>query len=118
MESIRFTVNFYLTIYLRIIKKTNLFLFSLFICPIFFLAQTNKDFEILRDKAFQKLYENPEECIRYTQSLLLSEKEKDNRIILQKIISQAYTLEGNYVQAISIYNQKEDENKTESQDVI
>ncbi|MCS3869482.1 AraC-like DNA-binding protein [Chryseobacterium ginsenosidimutans] len=100
-------------IFLKIIKKSNCFLLLLSICPIFFLAQTNKDFEILKDKAFQKLYENPEDCIHYTQSLLLSEKEKDNRIILQKIISQAYILEGNYVQAISIYNQRGNEYESE-----
>lgn len=111
----QFIVSFFYDFSLKVRRKKVLFLFLVSFCPIFFIAQTNKDFEILRDKAFQKIYENPEDCIRYTQSLLLSEKKKSNQIILQKIISQAYILEGNYVQAISIYNQKDDEDESENE---
>lgn len=111
----QFIVSFFYDFSLNVTRKKVLFLFLVSFCPIFFIAQTNKDFEILRDKAFQKIYENPEDCIRYTQSLLLSEKKKSNQIILQKIISQAYILEGNYVQAISIYNQKDDEDESENE---
>ncbi|MCD1118020.1 helix-turn-helix domain-containing protein [Chryseobacterium turcicum] len=111
----QFIVSFFYDFSLNVIRKKVLFLFLVSFCPIFFIAQTNKEFEILRDKAFQKIYENPEDCIRYTQSLLLSEKKKSNQIILQKIISQAYILEGNYVQAISIYNQKDDEDESENE---
>ena len=76
-------------------------------------AQSAPNFGILTDKAFQKLYQNPEDCISYSQSLLISDKNPEHKIILRKIISQAYTLQGNYVQSVNISNQKEDDGKNE-----
>ncbi|WEK68895.1 MAG: AraC family transcriptional regulator [Candidatus Chryseobacterium colombiense] len=76
-------------------------------------AQSAHNFGILTDKAFQKLYQNPEDCISYSQSLLISDKNAEHKIILRKIISQAYALQGNYVQAVNISNQKEDDGKNE-----
>ncbi|UKB85088.1 helix-turn-helix domain-containing protein [Chryseobacterium sp. MEBOG06] len=81
--------------------------------PAFILGQANPDFSILTDKAFQKLYQNPEECISYSQSLLMSDKNIEHKVILRNIISQAYALQGNYIQSVSISNQKEDNDKKE-----
>ncbi|MCE3075211.1 helix-turn-helix domain-containing protein [Chryseobacterium gwangjuense] len=72
-------------------------------------AQSVPNFGILTDKAFQKLYQNPEDCISYSQSLLMSDKDIEHKIILRKIISQAYALQGNYVQAVNISNQKDED---------
>ncbi|WP_164976848.1 helix-turn-helix domain-containing protein [Chryseobacterium sp. CH1] len=72
-------------------------------------GQSGPDFTILTDKAFQKLYQNPEDCIRYSQSLLISEKNIEHKIMLRKIISWAYAMQGNYVQAINTSNQKEED---------
>lgn len=76
-------------------------------------GQSAPNFGILTDKAFQKLYQNPEDCISYSQSLLMSDKNAEHKIILRKIISQAYALQGNYVQAVNISNQKEDDGKND-----
>lgn len=98
-------------------KKTErnniLILFLVLLYPIFMNAQSAHNFGILTDKAFQKLYQNPEDCISYSQSLLISDKNAEHKIILRKIISQAYALQGNYVQAVNISNQKEDDGKNE-----
>lgn len=94
----------------KIMQKNNtLILFFILLCPFFMKGQSGPDFSILTDKAFQKLYQNPEDCIRYSQSLLISEKNIEHKIILRKIISWAYAMQGNYVQAINTSNQKEDE---------
>ncbi|SIO33592.1 Helix-turn-helix domain-containing protein [Chryseobacterium scophthalmum] len=81
-----------------------MFLFPLFIC-----GQKGPDFSILTDKSFQKLYQNPEDCISYSQSLLISDKNLEHKIVLRNILSQAYAMQGNYVQSLNIYNQKEEE---------
>jgi len=75
---------------------------------IFIGGQSGPDFNILTDKAFQKLYQNPDECISYSQSLLLSDQNPEHKIVLQNIISQAYAMKGDYVQSVSISTQQED----------
>jgi AraC-like DNA-binding protein len=75
---------------------------------IFIGGQSGPDFNILTDKAFQKLYQNPDECINYSQSLLLSDQNPEHKIVLQNIISQAYATKGDYVQSVSISTQQED----------
>ncbi|MEG0926777.1 helix-turn-helix domain-containing protein [Chryseobacterium sp.] len=95
------------------LKSNSWILFFISLFPVFINGQEAPDFSILTDKAFQKLYQNPDDCISYSQSLLISDKNPDHKIILRKIISQAYALQGNYVQAVNISNQKEDENQNE-----
>ncbi|RXM53187.1 AraC family transcriptional regulator [Chryseobacterium sp. CH25] len=94
----------------KMIQKNNtLILFFILLCPFLMKGQSGPDFTILTDKAFQKLYQNPEDCIRYSQSLLISEKNIEHKIMLRKIISWAYAMQGNYVQAINTSNQKEED---------
>lgn len=95
----------------KILKSNIAILFFILWCPVFIKGQAIPDFSILTDKAFQKLYQNPEECISYSQSLLISDKNVEHKVILRNIISQAYALQGNYVQSVSISNQKEDDDK-------
>ncbi|REC79605.1 AraC family transcriptional regulator [Chryseobacterium elymi] len=76
-------------------------------------GQSGPDFSILADKAFQRLYQNPDECISYSQSLLISDQNPEHRIVLQNIISQAYAMKGDYVQSVNIYSQKEDSQEKE-----
>lgn len=92
-------------------KNNGLILFLIMLCPVFMNSQSGPDFNILTDRAFQKLYQNPEDCIRYSQSLLISEKNIEHKTILRKIISWAYAMQGNYVQAVNTSNQKEDDNQ-------
>lgn len=82
------------------------FLFII-LCSVFIKGQSGPDFNILADKAFQKLYQNPDECISYSQSLIISDQNPEHRIVLQNIISQAYAMKGDYVQSVNIYSQKE-----------
>lgn len=94
----------------KIMQKNNtMILFFILLCPFFINGQSGPDFNIVTDKAFQKLYQNPEDCIRYSQSLLISEKDIEHKIVLRKIISWAYAMQGNYVQAVNTSNQKEDD---------
>ncbi|MDP9960299.1 helix-turn-helix domain-containing protein [Chryseobacterium lathyri] len=88
------------------------FLFAI-LCSVFIQGQSGPDFSILADKAFQKLYQNPDECISYSQSLLISDQNPEHRIVLQNIISQAYAMKGDYVQSVNIYSQKEDSREKE-----
>lgn len=92
----------------KILKSNTWILFFILLFSIFIPGQSGPDFSISTDKAFQKLYQNPDECISYSQSLLISDKNPEHKIILRKIISQAYALQGNYVQAVNISNQKEE----------
>lgn len=95
----------------KILENNRVILFFILCWPVFINGQVAPDFSILTDKAFQKLYQNPEECISYSQSLLISDKNVEHKVILRNIISQAYALQGNYVQSVSISNQKEDDDK-------
>lgn len=87
-------------------KKSIQILFILF-CSILISGQSGPDFSILLDKAFQKLYQDPDDCINYTQSLLISDQNIEHKIVLQNIISQAYAMKGDYVQSVNVSNQKE-----------
>ncbi|PWN65886.1 helix-turn-helix domain-containing protein [Chryseobacterium oncorhynchi] len=98
----------------KILKSNIWILFFISLFPIFISGQAAPDFSILTDKAFQKLYQNPDDCITYSQSLLISDKNPEHKVILRKIISQAFALQGNYVQAVNISNQKEDESQNEN----
>lgn len=71
-------------------------------------AQSGPDFSILADKAFLKLYQNSDECISYTQGILVSDQNTEHKMILQNIISQAFAMKGDYVQSVNIFAQKED----------
>lgn len=84
------------------------------LCSVFMNGQSGPDFNILADKAFQKLYQNPDDCIGYSQSLLISDQNIEHKIILQNIISQAYAMKGDYVQSVNISDQKEESNGKES----
>ncbi len=89
-------------------NKRNVLLLIVVFCSIFISGQSGPDFTILADKAFQKLYQNPDDCIGYSQSLLLSDQNIEHKIVLQNIISQAYAMKGDYVQSVSTSIQKED----------
>lgn len=89
-------------------NKRSLLLFILLFYSIFTNGQSGPDFSILADKAFQKLYQNPDDCISYSQSLLLSDQNIEHKIVLQNIISQAYAMKGDYVQSVNISAQKEE----------
>lgn len=87
--------------------KRRLLMLAIFSCCIFISGQSGPDFNILADKAFQKLYQNPDDCISYSQSLLISDQNTEHKIILQNIISQAYAMKGDYVQSVTVSAQKE-----------
>lgn len=93
----------------KILKNNVFLLFLIILFPLFIHGQKGPDFSILTDKSFQKLYQNPEDCISYSQSLLISDKNLEHKIVLRNILSQAYAMQGNYVQSLNIYNQKEEE---------
>lgn len=76
-------------------------------------AQSSLDFTILADKAFQKLYQNPDDCINYSTSILISDQNIEHKIILRNIISQAYAMKGDYVQSINISSQQEESEKAD-----
>lgn len=63
-------------------------------------AENKDDFVFVLDKSVQKMYEDPEDCITYTQGFLINEQLADHRIILQNVMAQAYALKGDYVQSI------------------
>ncbi|HCN50637.1 MAG TPA: AraC family transcriptional regulator [Chryseobacterium sp.] len=87
-------------------KRIPALLFMFFL--IIINGQSGPDFEILADKAFLKLYQNSDECINYTQGILVSDQNLEHKIILQNIISQAFAMKGDYVQSVNIFAQKEE----------
>ncbi|MDR6406512.1 MULTISPECIES: AraC family transcriptional regulator [Chryseobacterium] len=80
----------------------------------FITAQSSPDFYILSDKAFQKLYQNPDDCINYSLSILNSDKNIEHKIVLRNIISQAYAMKGDYLQSASTASHKEDASENET----
>lgn len=86
--------------------QTLLFIFTF--CSLTIKGQSGPDFNMLADKAFLKLYQNPDECISYTQGILVNDPNAEHKIVLQNIISQAFALKGDYVQSVNIFAQKED----------
>lgn len=94
--------------------STQILTIILSFCSVLIYGQSAPDFNMLVDKAFEKLYQNPDECINYSQSLLIVDQNVEHKIVLQNIISQAYSLKGDYVQSVTISTQKEDNQKRES----
>lgn len=92
----------------------NIKILFIILCSVFIRGQSGPDFSILADKAFQKLYQNPDDCISYSQSLLISDQNPEHRIVLQNIISQAYAMKGDYVQSVNVYSQKDDSREKEN----
>ncbi|RLJ33545.1 helix-turn-helix protein [Chryseobacterium sp. 7] len=82
--------------------------FLFIFCSLIANAQSGPDFAILADKAFLKLYQNSDECISYTQGILVSDQDAEHKMMLQNIISQAYAMKGDYVQSVNIFAQHED----------
>ncbi|AZA51757.1 AraC family transcriptional regulator [Chryseobacterium sp. G0201] len=91
--------------------KSNIKILIILLYSVFINGQSGPDFNILVDKAFQKLYQNPDDCINYSQSLLISDQNIEHKIVLQNIISQAFAMKGDYVQSVNISNQKENREK-------
>ncbi|WP_449401182.1 hypothetical protein [Chryseobacterium wanjuense] len=88
--------------------KKNIRIIFFLLCSVFLNAQSSPDFSILADKAFQKLYQNPDDCINYSLSILNSDKNIEHKIVLRNIISQAYAMKGDYVQSVNISTQQEE----------
>lgn len=88
-------------------QKNNFLILILLLGSIFINGQSSPDFTILVDKAFQKLYQNPDDCISYSQSLQISDRNIEHKIIIQNIISQAYAMKGDYVESVNILNTRE-----------
>ncbi|MCS3531882.1 helix-turn-helix transcriptional regulator [Chryseobacterium sp. JUb7] len=94
----------------------NIFIPFILLFSVYSKAQSSPDFTILADKAFQKLYQNPDDCINYSLSILISDQNIEHKIVLRNIISQAYAMKGDYVQSVNIASQKDesDEHKSRS----
>ncbi len=82
---------------MRFIKK---FFYVFVLISYSLFAQSKNDFLAIVDKSIEKLYQNPDECIAYTQSVLINEQNVENRLVLQNVIAQAYAMKGDYVQSI------------------
>ncbi|BAP32919.1 AraC family helix-turn-helix domain protein [Chryseobacterium sp. StRB126] len=96
-------------------NRGRIFLLILTLCFSIISGQSGPDFTIIADKAIQKLYQNPDDCISYTQGLLVSDQDVEDRIVLQNIISQAFAMKGDYMQSVNSFSQKE--NPDQNQDI-
>ncbi len=88
-------------------NRRRIFLLTFTLCFFIIKGQSGSDFNIIADKAFQKLYQNPDDCISYTQGLLVSDQYIEDKIVLQNIISQAFAMKGDYMQSVNSFSQKE-----------
>ena len=69
---------------------------------LFQKGQGKSDFNILLNQGVQKIYQNPNDGINFSQTLLLNDKKKEHQLILQHLISQAYYLKGDYLQSVKV----------------
>ncbi len=93
-------------------NNRRIFLLILTFCFLITQGQSGPDFNILADKAFQKLYQNPDDCISYTQGILVNDQDTEHKIVLQNIISQAFAMKGDYMQSVNSFSQNEDQNQS------
>lgn len=70
-------------------------------------GQKNNDFSSLVDKCVQKIYQNPDESINFIQSYIISEQNPEQRLVLQNLMAQAYSMKGDYVQSVRMSLDKE-----------
>lgn len=81
-------------------KSTFYFLFFL-LCSILVKSQNDTtDSFTLIDKAVKKLYQNPDDCIQFSQNVSINTKNDEQKMILQNIMAQAYAMKGDFVQSI------------------
>ncbi|WP_347216481.1 helix-turn-helix domain-containing protein [Chryseobacterium sp.] len=100
----------------KMIENSGRFFLLIFtFCVLLINGQSGPDFTIIADKAFQKLYQNPDDCISYTQGLLVSDQNIEHKTVLQNIISQAFAMKGDYMQSVNSFSQKE--NPDQNQDL-
>lgn len=79
-------------------KKYFLFLIFFFFTA-FFQSQLKEDFGYFTDKAYEKLYNDPEHSLDFSQNLVFNEKNPD-KVIYQNIIAQTYAMKGDYLNSV------------------
>lgn len=94
-------------------NRGRIFLLTFTLCFLITNGQSGPDFNSIADKAFQKLYQNPDECISYTQGFLVSDQDIEDKIVLQNIISQAFAMKGDYMQSVNSFSQKENPDRNQ-----
>ncbi|MEZ4853749.1 helix-turn-helix domain-containing protein [Flavobacterium sp.] len=63
-------------------------------------GQNKGDFNYFFEKSITNLYNDPDACITLSQSLIVNDKNDDNKIVYQNILSQSYALKGDFLNAI------------------
>lgn len=65
----------------------------------FFPSQLKEDFGYFTDKAYENLYNDPEQSLDFAQNFVVNEKNPD-KVIYQNIIAQTYAMRGNYLSSV------------------
>lgn len=77
--------------------------FSFFlISTIILSAQKKTDFEIMLENSMEKLYQDPDASIKSTKNISVKPNEQHQNLILKSILAEAYTLQGNYPEAVKM----------------
>ena len=77
-----------------------LFFILFLIFPLFVGSQNQDDYNYFINKSVNTLYNNPDESIKLTQSLIINDKNGNNKVAYQSLISQSYSLKGDYLNSI------------------
>lgn len=84
----------------------------LFIFSTFVLGQNKSDFDYFYEKSFTNLYNDPDECIKFSQGLIINDKNDANKIAYQNVLSQSYALKGDFLSSIKTIIYKTDLNNS------
>lgn len=77
-----------------------LFFILFLIFPLLVGSQNQDDYNYFINKSVNTLYNNPDECIKLTQSLIINDKNGNNKIAYQGLLSHSYSLKGDYLNSI------------------
>lgn len=65
-------------------------------------SQNNQDFYKLLDKSIERLYQNPNESINFTEGILFNQQDPEHQMMLKNVISQAFIMKGEFVQSLRV----------------
>lgn len=78
-------------------------LIAVFLISIVFISgQKKSDFEIMVGKSIEKLHQDPDAGIKSCKNISIKDDQYYEKLIIKSILAEAYSLKGNYVEAVKI----------------
>ena len=83
-------------------KWEELFIVIFLMSAVFISGQKKSDFEMMVGKSIEKLHQDPDAGIKSCKNISIKDDQHYEKLVVNNILAEAYSLEGNYVEAVQI----------------